>query len=53
MPYDMKFIVKDGSLRCVTTGGIFKSLPHVHNRKPYLLGFVQPQPGIEEIHALF
>ena len=35
------------------TRSVFKGLPHVHNRKPYFLGFLYPQPVIEKIHALF
>src|SRR3990167_5231330 len=33
--------------------GVFKSLPHVHNCKPYFPGFLKPQFFIEEIHAIF
>ncbi|CAG1021028.1 hypothetical protein MTYM_00695 [Methylococcales bacterium] len=53
MPHDMKLIVKNSSLRRVLAGGIFKSLPHVHNRKPYILGFLQPWLVVEDIHVLF
>src|SRR4030067_3744364 len=53
MPHDMKLIVKDGSLRCMLADGVFKSLPHVHNCKPYFPGFLKPQFFIEEIHAFF
>ncbi len=49
----MELIVKDGSLRGMLTRSVFKGFPHVHERKPYPLGFRGSEPFIEELHTLF
>src|SRR6266498_6052186 len=33
--------------------GFAKRLPHIHDRKPYLLAFLWPQPLKKLVHALF
>ena len=43
VPYDMELIIEDGSLRSFLTCGLFKRLPHVHDRKSYFTSFFWPQ----------
>jgi hypothetical protein len=48
----MELIVKDGSLRSMLMGSVFKGFPHVHERQPYPFGFCGSEPLIEELQTL-